>query len=695
MLEALARRDLSGLRYYRFLPEPVLVGGVPVSIARCGYTGELGYELYTEPAHAARLLDAIIGTRRVRPYGMRAMETLRREAGLILLGIDFEPGASDPFELGLDRVVRLAKPAFRGRDALIRRSARGLARRLASLVMDGERAAGARRRGARVRPRRRRGAKRRPGADRRPAGGAGRARGRRDRGRPAGRDRRAGRPRDHPSGVRSGETATEVIEREEHDVAIVATPTGAFIGGQWVDGDGERIDVHSPSTGELVGSVQASTPAQVDAAVAAAKAAFPAWRATSVLERVEICRRAFDMCMERNEEIARMISMEVGKTIRESREEMEEFTVDHFRRASEDVLRHTGAVHPSTQERTTNKRILVVQEPIGVIAAVSPWNFPVDIAGIPIVYGLALGCTVVWKPSEYAPLCAQMFTQLLSDAGFPPGTINVVHGRGETGAQVVRHPDVASIVFTGSVETGEKVARDAGLKNRVLELGGNGPQIVLADGDLEKAADAAIVGCFYLAGQCCTAAERILVHSSVKDRFVELLVERARGLKVGDPLDDETDMGPLCTPAVLERTQQHVADAVDKGATVVLGGGSDGQFHEPTVIDGVTSAMRIAQEETFGPVAPIMAFDTLDEALAIANETEYGLTASVFTRSLHDAWRAAEALQHGTVHINETTNYWDQLAPFGGAKKSGSGRELAAWIIDALTETKQITFDLG
>ena len=307
-------------------------------------------------------------------------------------------------------------------------------------------------------------------------------------------------------------------------------------------------------------------------AVAAAKAAFPAWRATSVLERVEICRRAFDMCMERNEEIARMISMEVGKTIRESREEMEEFTVDHFRRASEDVLRHTGAVHPSTQERTTNKRILVVQEPIGVIAAVSPWNFPVDIAGIPIVYGLALGCTVVWKPSEYAPLCAQMFTQLLSDAGFPPGTINVVHGRGETGAQVVRHPDVASIVFTGSVETGEKVARDAGLKNRVLELGGNGPQIVLADGDLEKAADAAIVGCFYLAGQCCTAAERILVHSSVKDRFVELLVERARGLKVGDPLDDETDMGPLCTPAVLERTKQHVADAVDKGATVVLGG---------------------------------------------------------------------------------------------------------------------------
>ena len=460
-------------------------------------------------------------------------------------------------------------------------------------------------------------------------------------------------------------------------MAIVATPTGAFIGGQWVDGDGERIDVHSPSTGELVGSVQTSTPAQVDAAVAAAKAAFPAWRATSVLERVEICRRAFDMCMERNEEIARMISMEVGKTIRESREEMEEFTVDHFRRASEDVLRHTGAVHPSTQERTTNKRILVVQEPIGVIAAVSPWNFPVDIAGIPIVYGLALGCTVVWKPSEYAPLCAQMFTQLLSDAGFPPGTINVVHGRGETGAQVVRHPDVASIVFTGSVETGEKVARDAGLKNRVLELGGNGPQIVLETATWRRRRTPPSSA----ASTWPASAARPPSGSSSTRRSrtgsSSCWSSGRRGLKVGDPLDDETDMGPLCTPAVLERTKQHVADAVDKGATVVLGGGSDGQFHEPTVIDGVTSAMRIAQEETFGPVAPIMAFDTLDEALAIANETEYGLTASVFTRSLHDAWRAAEALQHGTVHINETTNYWDQLAPFGGAKKSGSGRELA------------------
>jgi succinate-semialdehyde dehydrogenase / glutarate-semialdehyde dehydrogenase len=475
----------------------------------------------------------------------------------------------------------------------------------------------------------------------------------------------------------------------------IATRQDAYIGGKWMPGDGEEIDVTSPATGEVLGTVAASTPAQVDAAVAAATEAFTTWRRVSLLERVELCRAAFAICMERSDEIAEMITREVGKTIRESREEMVEYTADHFRRASEDVLRYAGKVLPSTQERSTAKRIVIVQEPVGVVAAVTPWNFPVDIAGIPIVYGLAVGCTAVWKPSEHAPLCANMFAEVIHDAGFPAGTLNVVHGRGDVGSHLVRHPGVGAVVFTGSTHTGEQVARDAALKNRVLELGGNGPQIVLADANIEKAADAAVVGCFYLAGQCCTAAERILVHESVKDEFLAALTERTKALRVGDPLDEGTDMGPLCTPEVLARTQEHLADATAKGATIVVGGGSEGQFHEPTIVDGVTSDMRIAREETFGPVAPIMTFSTLDEALAIANETEYGLTASVFTKSLHDAWRTAEELRHGTVHVNETTNYWDQLAPFGGAKKSGAGRELAGWMIDALTETKQITFDLS
>ncbi len=258
----------------------------------------------------------------------------------------------------------------------------------------------------------------------------------------------------------------------------------------------------------------------------------------------------------------------------------------------------------------------------------------------------------------------------------------------------MRHPDVGAVVFTGSTRTGEQVARDAALKNRVLELGGNGPQIVLADANIEKAADAAIVGCFYLAGQCCTAAERILVHESVKDAFVEALAERTKALRVGDPLDEETDMGPMCTPEVLARTQEHLDDATAKGATIVLGGGHEGQFHEPTIVDGVTSDMRIAQEETFGPVAPIMTFSTLDEALEIANETEYGLTASVFTRSLHDAWRAPRSSTTARPHQRDD----ELLGPARPVRRRevlGAGRELAGWIIDALTETKQITFDLA
>ncbi|MFM9123720.1 MAG: aldehyde dehydrogenase family protein, partial [Actinomycetota bacterium] len=203
-----------------------------------------------------------------------------------------------------------------------------------------------------------------------------------------------------------------------------------------------------------------------------------------------------------------------------------------------------------------------------------------------------------------------------------------------------------------------------------------------------------ITGCFYLAGQCCTAAERILVHRDVQDRFVELLVERTKALKLGDPLDEATDMGPVCTDANLVRTQEHVADAVAKGATVVHGGGHEGRLHEPTIVTGVTEDMRIAREETFGPVAPIIAFTDDDEAIRIANATEFGLTAAVFTEDLRTAWRYAEELCHGTVHINETTNYWDQMAPFGGAKKSGAGRELSTFILDAMSETKQITWDV-
>ncbi|MGH3219864.1 MAG: aldehyde dehydrogenase family protein [Streptosporangiaceae bacterium] len=475
----------------------------------------------------------------------------------------------------------------------------------------------------------------------------------------------------------------------------VRTHRQAYVGGAWVDGADGVIEVRSPHSGEAVGTVTRCTPDDVGRAVRAAREAFPAWKRTPLVERVDLLYRAYDLCKQRNEAIARQISEEMGKTIRESREEMAEYACEHFRRAAEDALRYRGQVLPSTQERTTRKRIVVTQEPAGVVAVVTPWNFPVDIAAIAICYALAIGDTVVWKPSEYAPLSSAMLADVFHEAGFPPGTVNMVTGEGGIGRALVEHPDISAVVFTGSTKTGQAIAASAGLKKRVLELGGNGPIIVRADADLDRAADATIVGCYYLAGQCCTAAERVLVHESVREGFLDRLAERVRKLRVGDPMDEATDMGPLCNQGVLDRTRDHVNDAVANGATVVLGGTSSGLHFAPTVLDGVTPAMLIAREETFGPVAPIMTFSSDDEAITTANGTGYGLTAAVFTNDLRMAWRFAESLDHGTVMVNETTNYWDQLAPFGGRGKSGTGRELSSWMLDALTDTKQIVFDIG
>ncbi len=475
----------------------------------------------------------------------------------------------------------------------------------------------------------------------------------------------------------------------------VVTHRQAFIDGEWADGGDGIIEVRSPHSGEVVGTVARCAPTVVDRAVRAALEAFTTWKMTPLVQRVDLLYRAHALCRERNEAIARQISREMGKTIRESREEMVEYACEHFRRAAEDALRYRGQFLPSTQERSNGKRIIVTQEPAGVVAVVTPWNFPVDIAAIAICYALAIGDTVVWKPSEYAPLSSAMLAEIFHDAGFPPGTVNMVTGEGEVGRALVEHPGVSAIVFTGSTRTGQDIAASAGLKKRVLELGGNGPIIVREDADLERAADAAILGCYYLAGQCCTAAERLLVHESVREAFAGLLVQRAGQLRMGDPLDEATDMGPLCNRAVLDRTRMHVDDAVARGAKVILGGTSNGLYFAPTVLDGVTPEMEIAREETFGPVAPIMVFSSDEEAIAVANATGYGLTAAVFTNDLRKAWHFADSLNHGTVFVNETTNYWDQLAPFGGRNKSGTGRELSSWMLDALTETKQIVFDIG
>lgn len=473
------------------------------------------------------------------------------------------------------------------------------------------------------------------------------------------------------------------------------TSIRALIGGRWVAGGGEPLELRSAWAGRATGTLNRCTPADVGRAVAAARAAQPGWAEVSLVERVELLRDMHRIVVDHHEELAQAITLETGKTINETREEILEYTAPSYQKAAEEVLRHRGMTLPSTQERSNNKRILLSHRPVGVVAAITPYNFPTDIASIAIAHAIAAGNTVVWKPSEWATVSCTLLAGLFSEAGFPPGVVNLLPGLGEVGAALAGHDDIDCVFFTGSTATGQRVAQAAGLKKQLLELGGDGPQIVLADADVDAAVDGAVMGCFYLAGQVCTSAERILVHERVHDEFVEKLKARTAELRVGDPTDEATDMGPLCNEATLERVVDHIADARARGAEVTQFGEPDGVFYPPTILTGVTPEMRIAQEETFGPVAPIIRISSNEEAIAIANSSRLGLNAAVYTRDLATAFRVGEALQHGTVNINETTNYWDQLAPFGGTGHSGVGRELSGWFLDTFTESKLLNIDLG
>lgn len=468
-----------------------------------------------------------------------------------------------------------------------------------------------------------------------------------------------------------------------------------LIGGEWVDGSGGPMEVRSAWSGELVAEIDSCNEADVDRAVAAARAAQPAWAAMSLVERVERLRRLEALIVEHAEDIAQTLTRETGKTINETREEVLEYSGPAYQKAAEEVLRHRGLSLPSTQERSNNKRLVLTHRPVGVVAVITPYNFPTDIASIAIAHAIAAGNTVVWKPSEWAATACAKLAALFAEAGFPPGVVNLIQGYGDVGAALVGHEDVDCVFFTGSTATGEKIRATAGLKKQLLELGGDGPQIVLADADVDEAVEGAVMGCFYLAGQVCTSAERILVHSDVHDEFVEKLKARTAELRWGDPLDEDTEMGPLCNEQTLARVTEQVEDARKSGAEVIHYGEAKGVFYPPTILTGVRPDMMIAKHETFGPVAPIIKIDSAEEAIEIANSSELALNASLYTSDLATAWRVGEALHHGTVNINESTNYWDQLAPFGGAKSSGVGRELSQWFLETFTEPKLLNFDLN
>ncbi|SMP71678.1 aldehyde dehydrogenase family protein [Anoxynatronum buryatiense] len=473
-----------------------------------------------------------------------------------------------------------------------------------------------------------------------------------------------------------------------------------YIDGKWVDAStGKTFEVTNPATGEVVAEVALAGEADVEKAVQAAHRAKDIYAQMSVYDRAELCAKLAEEVLANKEEIARDLSLEQGKPyLEEALPEVEE-TALNFKLAAEDIVRVETPIIPS---RDPNKRMLTFRKPHGVYAIVTPWNFPAVIPSEYIGPGLGMGNTMVIKPASYTPISVLHIAACAEKAGFPPGVFNVLTGPGDTvGQQLVGHPLTNAVGFTGETVTGRQIIRAAELKPVLLELGGNGPQIVLEDAHIQAAAEAAAFGSFYNAGQVCCATERVLVHEKVKDEFMAALIEIAKAYEPKDPFVNEAKMGPMNNEATAKKMDLHVKDALEKGASLVYGGerlgGKNSQlFYRPTILDQVTVDMLVNQEETFGPIAPIITFKDDDEALRIANGTKYGLQMAVFTSSMKKAFYFADRLEAGNVVINDSTDFWEAHEPFGGGggKMSGYGRLGGRFTINDMSYLKTYLIDL-
>jgi acyl-CoA reductase-like NAD-dependent aldehyde dehydrogenase len=471
--------------------------------------------------------------------------------------------------------------------------------------------------------------------------------------------------------------------------------TDLFIANEWRPAQsGRRFPVENPATEEILADVAEGDAADVDAAVRAARTCFESdtWRGLSGRRRGRILAKAADLLEARLEEFARLETAHNGKTLFEAKIELG-MTVSTLRYYAGWADKITGDTLPADGPFF----IYTLREPIGVVGAIVPWNFPLNIAGWKFAPALAAGCTVVLKPASETPLTALLFGEIALEAGLPPGAFNVVAGGGSTaGAALVRHPDVDKISFTGSTEVGRAIMRMAADTNKrvTLELGGKSPNIVFADADLKAAARGVQTGIFYGKGEVCAAGSRLLVERAVHDPLVELLADGARKLTPGDPLDKNTRLGALVSQKQKASVLGYIERAKAEGATLVAGGNAvrpngRGHFVEATVFDGVTPEMTIAREEIFGPVLAVLSFDDVEHGLRLANETIYGLAAGIWTRDIAKAHRAARAVRAGTVWIN-TYNFYDPGAPFGGFKASGFGRDLGRDALDGYLETKTV-----
>jgi succinate-semialdehyde dehydrogenase/glutarate-semialdehyde dehydrogenase len=473
-----------------------------------------------------------------------------------------------------------------------------------------------------------------------------------------------------------------------------------YIGGEWKEAiSGQRREVRNPATGETVGSVPVCGREDVAAAIDAAHAAFRPWADLTAQERSEPLRRAFEILVERKDEIARIMTLEQGKPLAEAKGEVL-FAAEFLRWYSEEAKRVYGETIPAS---APHKRILVIRQPVGVVGAITPWNFPVSMLTRKIAPALAAGCTVVLKPADYTPLSAVALFRVLEEAGFPPGVVNLVTGKGSVvGAEFLENPKLGKITFTGSTEVGKRLIEGSAkyVKRVSMELGGHAPFIVFEDADLEQAVDACIASKFRNAGQTCICANRIYVQDTIMDRFAAMLAGKVKALKVGNGMEPGVDIGPLIDWEALEKVEHQVQDALSKGAKLEAGGrryvreGLNGAFYEPTVLSHVDESMDICSVETFGPVAPLIAFRTEEEAIAKANASEYGLASYVFTRDLGRAFRVSERLEYGIVGVNDPLPSVAQ-APFGGWKESGLGREGGRHGLEAFLEIKYISLGLN
>ena len=479
-------------------------------------------------------------------------------------------------------------------------------------------------------------------------------------------------------------------------MATAATVTRLFIGGEWVEAaSGEAAEATSPATGESLGPV-----AQGDRDDAKRAIARPPRRLPEVGRRHRV--RARRCAPPRRRRVRRRgatsspacCTLDQGKPIAESYDEVDEL-VAMLRGAAEDGIRIEGSIPPSSGE---GKRVLLMRRPKGPVAVVTPWNWPYTMPAEIVAPALACGNTVVWNPAPSTAVCSGALAECFAEADLPPGVFNFVPGPGPVaGDEIVSNPGTVAVGFIGSTATGRKIAERAAGKSLLLEMGGNGPLVVMDDADLDAAAEAAVTACFLCAGQSCTAGERLLVHEAVKDEFVERLRQGAVKAALGDPLDAQTIMGPLNNEPVARKMDEHVEDALNRGAEAVAGGSrADGfptdLYWPATVLDNVPADALASTEETFGPIAPVVSIGSLDEAIRLTNESPYGLLAGIYTGDLYDGLRFADEVHSGLVNINETTNYWENHLPFGGraGTDSGTGRVGGRHPFEVLTELQTV-----